>query len=89
MKDDEMGDVDCHAAFENLYAYLDGELTDETTAKIREHLRICAKCFSVFDFEKTFLNFVEARTRVQGAPDSVKRRVLESLLAQEEDESDR
>ena len=80
MNDSHGTSIDCQAAFEILYDYLDGELDANRTAAIKTHLEMCAKCFSVFDFEKTFLLFVDIRAKAQGAPESTRRKLLESLL---------
>jgi mycothiol system anti-sigma-R factor len=87
MNDSRGNSIDCQAAFESLYDYLDGELDADATAAIKAHLEMCAQCFSVFDFEKTFLMFVEARSQAQGAPDSVKKKLLEALLTEGPEET--
>jgi mycothiol system anti-sigma-R factor len=80
MNESRGNSIDCQAVFESLYDYLDGELDADATAAIKQHLEMCARCFSVFDFEKSFLLFVEARSQAKGAPESVKNKLLESLL---------
>ncbi len=76
-------DLDCMAAMEHLYAYLDGELTAELEGAIRRHLSMCARCFPVFELERGFLRFVEARTRLQKVPEPLRRRVFEELFTDE------
>ncbi len=72
--------LDCQGALDRLYEYLDGELTPEIEQAVRKHLKVCAPCFSLFNFEDGFLKFLEARTRSQGAPPELKRRILRSLF---------
>lgn len=63
-----------------LYEYLDRELNPESTALIREHLQQCSHCFKYFDFEHTYLKFVESRMRARGAPPEVRDRLLRNLM---------
>ena len=72
--------IDCAEAHEHLYEYLDGELTPETAVKIREHLKACAKCFANFNLEKSYLRFLEARGKTEGAPPELKQRILADIL---------
>ena len=72
--------IDCHAAAERLYEYLDRELSPTVDAQVRAHLADCAPCFGLFDFEETYLRFLEVRTRAQGAPAHLRRRILDELF---------
>ncbi|MBI4500079.1 MAG: zf-HC2 domain-containing protein [Gemmatimonadetes bacterium] len=76
-------EINCAEAIEHLYAYLDGELTTELELAIRRHLAACARCFPEFALERGFLRFVQARTRLRGVPDPLRRRVFEALFADE------
>lgn len=78
-------EIDCSQAMDHLYGYLDGELTPEVSEQIREHLKRCAQCFPLFNFEKAYLRFLEARARTKSAPPELKRRILEQLLTEEAD----
>jgi anti-sigma factor (TIGR02949 family) len=75
--------IDCHEAAERLYEFLDGELTPDLEAAIRQHLEWCAGCFGLYDFERAYLRFLEARTRAVGAPATVRRRILAELFGDE------
>ena len=72
--------IDCRAAVDRLYPYLDGELSPAAEASVRAHLADCAHCFGLFDFETAYLRFLEARTRARGAPAHLRRRILDELL---------
>ena len=74
------GSVDCAEAFERLYEYLDGELDAVREAEVREHLKQCAPCFKRFDFEKTYQRFVEMRAAARKAPETLRKKILKSLL---------
>jgi mycothiol system anti-sigma-R factor len=73
-----MSGRDCDKAVEQLYGYLDGELTDERRALIRHHLDECSPCLGAFDFEVELRHVVAKRCRDE-VPDSLKRRVAEAL----------
>ncbi len=72
--------IDCTEAADRLYEYLDEELTPELADEVRAHLERCADCLAVTNFETAYLRFLEARTRASGAPDNLRRRILEQLL---------
>ena len=72
--------MNCPEATDHLYEYLDAELTAETTAQIRKHLRDCEPCLKHFSFEEAFLRFLEARAAASGAPPELRRRILDRLL---------
>ncbi|HEX9729211.1 MAG TPA: zf-HC2 domain-containing protein [Gemmatimonadales bacterium] len=72
--------IDCHAALDRLYEYLDDELTPEIEAAVRDHLARCTRCFGRFDFERSYLVFLETRARTRGAPADLKRRILAELF---------
>ncbi|HEX9633675.1 MAG TPA: zf-HC2 domain-containing protein [Gemmatimonadales bacterium] len=72
--------MDCGAAANRLYEYLDGELSPAAEAGVRAHLAACAHCFGLFDFETAYLRFLEARTRARGAPPHLRQRILDELL---------
>jgi anti-sigma factor (TIGR02949 family) len=74
--------MNCRECSEHLYEYLDRELTPEVEREIREHLAGCPPCDDQFDFEKLFLDFLRARTRSQGAPPELKRRILREIFGE-------
>jgi anti-sigma factor (TIGR02949 family) len=72
--------MDCRAAADHLYEFLDGELSPAAEARVRAHLAACAHCFGLFDFETAYLRFLEARCRARGAPPHLRQRILDQLL---------
>ena len=42
---------DCSDAIHTLYEFLDGELTPQRQAEIKQHLEECLPCFQAYDFE--------------------------------------
>ena len=78
-------DIDCEEALERLYVYLDGELTDVRREEVQYHLALCAPCLKRATFESAYVRFLEARARARGAPDHLRRRILERLLFGDDD----
>jgi anti-sigma factor (TIGR02949 family) len=73
-------EIDCDQAVEQLYSYLDEELTPDVQKAIHAHLKECADCFGHFEFERAFLRFLEARCRAEGAPPDLCKRIIDGLL---------
>lgn len=72
--------IDCHEVAELLYEYLDGELTSKRAGEVKFHLVDCAPCTTLKTFEERFVRFLEARTRTRGAPEALKKRILDEML---------
>ncbi|MBI4503176.1 MAG: mycothiol system anti-sigma-R factor [Gemmatimonadetes bacterium] len=72
--------LECTEVVENLYGYLDEELTAEVKAAVRAHISQCPDCFDHCQFERAFLRFLEARSRAQNAPPELKKRIFEQIL---------
>lgn len=71
--------LDCNAVMQQLWDYLDGELSEERREAIAEHLKMCNHCFPAFEFEAAFLKALAAAR--QDSPDTgaLRERVLEAL----------
>jgi mycothiol system anti-sigma-R factor len=72
--------MNCRECKEHLFEFLDRELTPQLETEIRQHLIECPPCGEEFDFDKVFLQFLQARCRAQGAPLELKRRILNELF---------
>lgn len=55
--------MDCTQAIEQVYRYLDGELTEATRAAITQHLDWCPPCFQAVGFESELRRVVAERCR--------------------------
>ncbi len=73
-------DTDCKAAVEELYQFLDGELTDEKRASITGHLDACAPCLDAFEFHSELKAVVSQKCRTE-LPTGLRDRVFEALRA--------
>ncbi len=72
-------EVDCQEAARHLHELIDGELTPEVDTAVQNHLRTCANCMNVYEFEEAFCRFVKLKTSSHTAPGDLKQRILESL----------
>ena len=73
-------DIDCQAAVEELYRYLDGELTDANRASIQVHLDACGHCLDAFEFHHELKMVVSQKCRSE-LPTGLRDRVLDALRA--------
>ncbi len=71
--------IDCKEAARRLHEMIDGELTPETEETIRHHLKDCAPCMAVYEFEEAFCRFVRIKAKGQTTPGDLKERILKEL----------
>ena len=75
----DIEEIDCLEAIDNLYAYLDGELSDEETlARFKKHLGHCKSCYSRSEME----GVINERIKENGKgkmPESLKSRITDFL----------
>lgn len=71
--------MNCEAALELLFDFLDGELDGATNEEVAQHLAVCRDCYPYFNFQRLFLD----RLAVGGEPLAVSpllaRRIVELL----------
>jgi mycothiol system anti-sigma-R factor len=70
----EPGTDPCNQALEELYHFLQGELTEERRVTIRVHLDGCSSCLEVYDFEAELREVVAERCSEQ-VPDDLRKRI--------------
>lgn len=80
MSENEM--MPCEEVLARLWEYIDGELTPERTARIREHLDMCERCYPEYDFRRAFRVFLRRQVKTP-APPGLRRKVFEQLLQEE------
>jgi mycothiol system anti-sigma-R factor len=72
----------CDEALNELYTFLDGELTDARRTRIRTHLDDCSPCLEMFDFEAELRIVIKHKCQEQ-VPDALRQRIFDSLTAAE------
>lgn len=73
---------DCVAVMRQLWDYLDGELTDDRMAVVRDHLARCGRCQPQAEFERAFLAAIAHARRDHRNPTSLRDRVRGALRRQ-------
>ena len=71
--------MDCQKAAKRLHELMDGELTPEMEVAVQQHLKDCAPCMQVYEFEEAFCRFVKLKAKGQTAPSGLKQRILNEL----------
>jgi mycothiol system anti-sigma-R factor len=69
--------ADCDEIMEELYPFLDGELTPEAKVAIRRHLDDCLDCLHVFDFHAELRLVIARKCREHEIPAGLLDRVKE------------
>jgi mycothiol system anti-sigma-R factor len=77
---------DCAESLQELYSYLDGELTAERREHIKAHIEGCLPCYEAFDFEAELRIVVSTRCKEQ-VPEALRNRVADALKKLGESES--
>lgn len=77
-RSNEPGAGDCAESLQELYTFLDGELTIERRQHIRAHLEGCQNCYEAFDFEAELRMVVSTRCREE-VPESLRDRVARAI----------
>ena len=78
--DHDHTDLPCESALQELYLFLDGELTADKRSQIKSHLDDCSPCFEAFDFEAELRNVISKRCRDE-VPESLRDAVARMLDA--------
>lgn len=72
---------DCNETLQELYQFLDGELTDGSREHIRRHLDDCSPCLAAFDFQAELRMVVRNRCCDQ-VPTSLRDRIAQAIEAE-------
>lgn len=70
----------CAESFKRLDDYLDRELSPEETARVAEHLEVCARCAGEFEIERDVLDEIRKKLGRIKAPPGLLARISQRLL---------
>lgn len=70
---------ECLEALQELYSFLDGELTEERRVAIRVHLDECRGCVGAFDFEVELRQVVSRCCRETEVPQDLRSRIAQAI----------
>ena len=71
-------EVDCNAVVQELYTFLDGELTDGRRVQIEKHFTGCTDCHEVVEFHASLKMTISAKCQ-EAVPDALRLRIAEAL----------
>jgi mycothiol system anti-sigma-R factor len=71
-------EVDCLSVVEELYTFLDGELTEYRRLQITRHLDGCTDCHEVVDFHADLKLAISSKCR-ETLPDGLRERIERAL----------
>jgi mycothiol system anti-sigma-R factor len=76
-----MAGHNCDNVLQELYGFLDGELTVQRRAQIKQHLESCPPCFEGFDFEAE-LRIVVAQKCTERVPEALRCRIADAIAVE-------
>lgn len=71
--------LDCRSAMQQLWDYVDGELTSERMQSVRRHLDECAHCHPNAEFAERFLAALHSTRDERPCPQEVRAKVMATL----------
>lgn len=72
---DTDNEVDCFAVVQELYSFLDGELTEGRRLQIEHHFVRCLKCHEVVEFHASLKMTIAAKCR-EDVPEGLQQRII-------------
>lgn len=66
--------LDCNAVVQELYSFLDGEITDARRLQIEQHFSGCVDCHEVVEFHATLKMTISEKCR-DAVPDGLRHRI--------------
>ncbi|HJU72210.1 MAG TPA: zf-HC2 domain-containing protein [Gemmatimonadaceae bacterium] len=72
-------DINCSRAMQQLWDFLDQELTDHQMVVVRHHIESCSSCFPHKAWAERFLEALHSLRDEKLMPPEVKARVIEQL----------
>jgi mycothiol system anti-sigma-R factor len=75
-----MTELDCEQVLEQVWTYLDGEMTEVEYLEIRAHVSECEGCGGKYEFQRRLLALIETKCREVGTvPADLKLRLFRLL----------
>ena len=71
--------IDCREVVQELYTFLDGELTSAQRVTISKHLDGCIDCHEIVDFHAELKMLIAQKCREQEPP-GLRSRIIQSLF---------
>jgi mycothiol system anti-sigma-R factor len=71
--------INCREAMQQLYDYLDGELSAEKMQVIRQHIETCKPCYAHAEFERDLLLVIAAGWKDVSASQQLRERIRARL----------
>ncbi|GMR13378.1 MAG: hypothetical protein BMS9Abin29_1585 [Gemmatimonadota bacterium] len=81
------GAISCDEAKTRLFEYLDGELGPISHEEVERHLERCRACYPRFQFERHFLDALQAAEERGTASPELKDRILKVLAEESANDS--
>lgn len=78
-------ETDCSTVLEHLFEYLDGELTPEDCAAIRQHLDECGPCLTEYEADQLMKLVLKRSCGCDSAPEDLRARIIVRITQVEVD----
>ncbi len=69
-------DTDCSVVLAKLFEYLDGELTSDDCARIKQHLGECGPCLSEYEADQLMKMLLKRSCGCEAAPQELRARIM-------------
>lgn len=69
-------ETDCREVLDRVYEYLDGEMTPDDCAQIRQHLQECGPCLREYDLDEALKALIRRSCGCEAAPDALRTRIM-------------
>lgn len=69
-------EVPCSVVLEQVYSYLDNEMSEADCDKVRQHLEECGPCLQEYGLEEAVKKLVARHCGCDSAPAALRRKVL-------------
>jgi mycothiol system anti-sigma-R factor len=67
---------DCSEVLHRVYEYLDGEMTQDDTVKIKHHLEACGPCLQQYDLDQALKALVKRSCACEEAPAQLRIQIM-------------